>query len=443
MKPNQIKLYLPVLALNFIAVGLLTGMSASDRSAPTSAPVISNHQPRLDVEGRIVDAHDGCLQKFGDRYYLYGTAYGNTDGFNKNNRYRCYSSADLVTWKLEGELLQNPPEGVYYRPYVVFNAKTRKYVLWYNWYATLWIGQYGVATSDTPQGPFVIQNPNVAVKWQRPGDHNLMVDDDGLAYLIYTSIEKKHSLSIEKLSPDYLSSTLESSGFLAEGCEATALFKRQNRYYALFDKTCCFCPEGTGARVYVADKPLGPYTLRGNINRDASGKPIIPAQQTYVAQLPTPRGLVYLWMGDRWGSRPDGIKGHDFQYWSRPLEFTEDGNIRPLQRDVSIGDKDFVIPPVPLASVPRLSPEIITIESARYGDLDGNDPARVRDVKAKVEKALRTGDGRFSVSSLAAGDDPAYGVVKTLKVVYRVEGRPVIYVGKDSDTADFLEAKAP
>jgi hypothetical protein len=45
----------------------------------------------------VVDAHDGCLHMFGDRYYLYGTAYGTTDGFNKNNRYRCYSSADPET----------------------------------------------------------------------------------------------------------------------------------------------------------------------------------------------------------------------------------------------------------------------------------------------------------------------------------------------------------
>jgi hypothetical protein len=35
-------------------------------------------------------------------------------------------------------------------------------------------------------------------------------------------------------------------------------------------------------------------------------------------------------MGDRWGSRPDSIKGHDFQYWSSPLEFEADGMIKQL-----------------------------------------------------------------------------------------------------------------
>ncbi len=77
-----------------------------------------------------------------------------------------------------------------------------------------------------------------------------------------------------------------------------------NLYYAVFDVCCCFCPEGSGAQVYVAEMPLGPYTLRGNINRDAKGRPIIAAQQTFVAQLPTSQGTAYIWMDDRWGSRP-------------------------------------------------------------------------------------------------------------------------------------------
>ena len=130
---------------------------------PASEATISNVKPRRDIEGKIVDAHDGCLHKFGDRYYLYGTAYGKTDGYQKTNRYRCYSSADLVTWKLEGNLLQHQPEAIYYRPYVIYNAKTRKYVLWYNWYPKFWDGRYGVATSDRPQGPFTIHRENVAV----------------------------------------------------------------------------------------------------------------------------------------------------------------------------------------------------------------------------------------------------------------------------------------
>ena len=37
---------------------------------------IDNVMPRLDTREIPLDAHDGCLHWFGDRYYLYGTAYG-------------------------------------------------------------------------------------------------------------------------------------------------------------------------------------------------------------------------------------------------------------------------------------------------------------------------------------------------------------------------------
>ena len=318
-----------VLALRVLLFGVVV---VEAQAGQPSSIQISNVTPRRDVGGDIVDAHDGCLHKFGDRYFLYGTAYDKTNGFGKSNRYHCYSSADLVTWRHEGELLSQPPEGVYYRPYVVYNAKAGKYVLWYNWYPTLWNGQYGVATSDTPQGPFTIHNSNVKVSQPAPGDMGLFLDDDGTGYLIYTSIAKNHGIFVERLSDDYLGSTQENSGLLATGCEAPLLFKRQGAYCALFDNCCCFCPGGSGARVYVAGKPLGPYAWKNNlnINRDAKGVPIIHAQQTHVAQLPTPGGVLYVWMGDRWGSTLDKIKGHDFQYWG-PLEFNSEGNLLPLK----------------------------------------------------------------------------------------------------------------
>lgn len=463
-------------------------------SALTQNVTISNIQLRYDTGGNVIDAHDGGLTKFGDRYYLYGTAYGNTDGFTTANHYHCYSSADLTTWTFHGDLITNPPSGVYYRPHVIYNAATHKYVLWYNWYATLWNGQYGVATSDTPQGPFTIQNQNVAVKYLSSGvgDENLFVDTDGTAYLIYNTISG-HDVSIERLSSDYLSSTQQSSGFLPPTfCEAPAMFKRNGIYYALFDTCCAFCTEGSGARVSTATSPLGPYTFQNNINRTSSssypvaaaingdrkglnwengggwndntsgvypdwaqvdfngnksiteidvftlqdnyqnpseptetmtfsqygitafdvqywngsswvtvpngsvtgnnkvwrkftfsavstgkirvvvnnslagysriteieawaagvnvaltsnggtasasseftggsgGTIIIHAQQTHIAELATTSGTAYIWMGDLWGSRPDGIKGHDFQYWSAPLQFDVSGNISTL-----------------------------------------------------------------------------------------------------------------
>ena len=295
---------------------------------------LNNAEPRRDIPGEIIDAHDGCLQFFGGRYYLYGTAYGKSAGFGINNRFRVYSSPDLEHWTFEGELLKEPPDGVHYRPYVVVNPNTRKYVLWYNWYPKLWDGQIGVATSDTPEGPFTIVNPNVRVSQanSRPGDGSLFVDDDGTGYFIYTVIGQDHAIRVERLTRDYLGSTGEASEILARNCEAPVMFRRNNLYYALFDACCCFCPAGSGARVFTAASPLGPFTERPNINRQTgNGTPIVAAQQTWVARLPAPEGTAFIWMADRWGSRPDEIKGHDFQFWSAPLKFGRDGSILPIE----------------------------------------------------------------------------------------------------------------
>ena len=229
---------------------------------------ISNIEPRLDAQGQIIDAHDGRVIQFGEKFYWYGTRYGDTSGFTTANTYVCYSSTNMQTWSYEGELLANAPAGVYYRPHVVYHQKRKRYVLWYNWYPKLWEGQFGVAESKSPTGPFKIVNADVQVKHSEigVGDFGLFVDDDQTAYLTYNTIQG-HRVSAERLSPDYRSSAMENGGFIAEHCEAGSMFKRNGKYYILTDYTCCFCGEGSGARVYISDNPLTGYQQYGNINR--------------------------------------------------------------------------------------------------------------------------------------------------------------------------------
>lgn len=295
---------------------------------------IDNVEPRRDVTGEIIDAHDGCLQFFSGRYYLYGTAYGKSDGYGMTNRYRVYSSPDLEQWTLEGELFQAPPDGIYYRPYVVFNPNTHKYVLWYIWYPKLWNGRVGVAVSDTPVGPFTIVNPNVLLhrEGSRSGDGSLFVDDDGTGYFIFSAIDDGYAIRVLSLTPDYLGLTGEASNILVKGGEAPLMFRRNNLYYVLCGPLCAFCPEGSPVQVLTSTSPFGPFTPRSNINRRPDiDAPIIPAQETWVARIPTSGEPAFIWMADRWESSPDGIKGHDFQFWSAPLKFSADGDILPIK----------------------------------------------------------------------------------------------------------------
>src|ERR1017187_325812 len=294
---------------------------------------INNIEPRRNVAGEIIDAHGGCLQLFNGRYYLYGTAYGtNESSLALNCPFRVYSSPDLERWTYEGELLKDQPAGVYTRPGVVFNPHTHKYVLWYNWFPTLWNGQTAVATSDTPVGPFIIVDQNVRVFGSCPGDGSLFVDDDGTGYCIYTAIGEGYAVRVERLTPDYLGPSGKMSNILVKGGEAPALFRRNNLYYALCGPLCPDCLDGSLVQVLTSASPLGPYNARSNINRRReNGAPIISAQETWVARIPMSEGPVYIWMGDRWGSCPDGVKGHDFQFWSAPLKFSPDGNILPIE----------------------------------------------------------------------------------------------------------------
>lgn len=76
------------------------------------------------------------------------------------------------------------------------------------------------------------------------------------------------------------------------------------------------------------------------------------------------------------------------------------------------------------------TPEIL-VESATYG-VPG-DAARTRDVRAKVQALVAQGELEFPVSLLAQGDDPAFGIVKTLALKYTVAGQPVTLAAQDLD----------
>ncbi|HQH73765.1 MAG TPA: glycosyl hydrolase, partial [bacterium] len=89
-----------------------------------------------------------------------------------------------------------------------------------------------------------------------------------------------------------------------------------------------------------------------------------------------------------------------------------------------------------LSAIPA-PPAKIQIQSARYGD--PSDPRRVRDVRDLVQDKVDQGETDFVVLSLAEGNDPAPGVLKTLAVDYTIEGRPYSVQAVDPDTIHISE----
>jgi hypothetical protein len=154
--------------------------------------VIDNVNPRRDINGNIMDVHDGTIQHWNGQYYYYGASYGlckepaNTQngcadvgigncGFRLDHNVSVWVSGDLSSWTPLGVAFQmtwNPTAGILFCPKVLFNKRSKQYVLWYNWLpssdSTFAHSYYGVAVSSTPQGPFKVINQNVStLAWVR------------------------------------------------------------------------------------------------------------------------------------------------------------------------------------------------------------------------------------------------------------------------------------
>jgi hypothetical protein len=274
--------------------------AAAEAGPDLSAVTISNVEPRRDSEGNILNAHDGALYSFSPGHYLLiGTSYAECESFTncsshigdcgwQDNNFSAYSSSDLQTWHLESSDMvpARPRGGANFRPKIVQN-NAGTYVMWYNFQPPTpnIPGYYTVATSDKAAGPYRILHEQVNVSMPLNGDFNLFVDEenDRAGYIVYNSDKNGDlcgachippcdcgfQMSVEKLSADFTTSTMENSGWIgAPTVEAPAMFKRKGIYYLLFDRLSCFGPQGSGAVVYTSRHPMGPFVAQGNINRN-------------------------------------------------------------------------------------------------------------------------------------------------------------------------------
>ncbi|MES2808271.1 MAG: family 43 glycosylhydrolase [Bacteroidota bacterium] len=294
--------------------------------------------------GDAVDAHDGEVAYFNGTYYLYGTSYG--CGFEWGHKdapfcgFKVYSSKDMVTWTDRGalfdattQLWQSRCNGNTYgcfRPHVIYNAKTRLYVLWINVYDNR-VG-YRVFTSKTPVGPFIEKaEPTLALNTEMPvaglnnGDHDTFIDDDGKAYLAYTDWRSGGAIAIEQLSDDYLTGTGKiAKAVTATKTEAPGMFKRKGIYYVVYsDPNCGYC-SGTGSSYKTAKSPLGPWSEAIKISDNSCG-----GQPSFVSTIKLKTGDVFLYGSDLWNNAAKNESLANY-YWA-PLTFAADGSINPIE----------------------------------------------------------------------------------------------------------------
>lgn len=325
-----------------LALSVLSAVLFIDAGFATVV-TISNINPRVDLDGDIIDAHDGnvLFDENTGLYMYYAAGYGEcveppglngcSDwcdgcgcGFYYNHSVNLYTTPDLIHWTSHGNVMPlggSRPNAVLFSPKALYNARTKTYVLWMNFVPPY---NYAVATSPSPYGPFSVVSTTVALSTQfgamynnsNVGDFSLFVDDDGAGYLLYSA----HAhCQIEPLTDDYLASawltTGRTSGVLPHGNEAPAMFKRGAVYYALVSDSCCFCGTGGQVQAFMSSSgPLGPYTYTGSITQGPNpfngGGVSTSSQQTNVFAV----GNQLVWQGDRWQSAPAParLKGQDF-----------------------------------------------------------------------------------------------------------------------------------
>ena len=302
-----------------------------------------------DTDGSPIQAHGGGMIEVDGYYYWFGEN-RNPDGtFLAVSVYR---SRDLRNWEFRNDALKmttDPdlrPANVE-RPKVVYNAQTKKYVMWMHWENGKDYGEAraAVASSDTVDGDYVYHGSQRPYRDRGVTDHGkpgymsrdctLFVDDDGKGYFLSTANEN-YDLHLYLLTPDYLEvDTLAAQLFVGEHREAPALFKRGDTYFLVSSGS-------TGWNPNQAKYATSPSLTSGwsNLTNVGDGTTFY-SQSTYVLPVTGSKGTSYLYMGDRWAGAFGGRVNDSYYVWL-PIEFPSDKTMslswaNTLEIDVASG----------------------------------------------------------------------------------------------------------
>ncbi|MGO1285233.1 MAG: glycoside hydrolase family 43 protein [Brachybacterium sp.] len=374
-------------ALSAPPLAMLATSAAHAEGTTVSDSAFTPGEPWLDTSGNVIQAHGGQVvlseDEGGPLYHWYGEDRSN--GYGSSPGVHVYSSRDLYSWTDEGlalralttaeeldtdpyftalyagyseeqkaavvrDLLTTAPPGstapaaILERPKVLRNAAKGTWVMWVHadgpsetsdaQYAK---ANAGVAVSDSPTGPFrwidsyrLHHAPEGEPNWQpdNPGmarDMTVFLDDDGTAYIIYSS-EENYSLFISKLDEDFTALATPADAavkgvdftrpYIGAHREAPALFKRAGTYYLITSGATGWDPNP--AQYATATEILGEWTDHGNPVGGEGAEDTFRSQSTNVIPVDPVKGT-FIYMGDRW--TPSDLKNAPYVWL--PLRFGE------------------------------------------------------------------------------------------------------------------------
>jgi hypothetical protein len=300
-------------------LSLVVPLTSSGQGAPQFQP----GEIWADTDGQPIQAHGGGLLVHSNVYYWYGE--DRTPGIH--SAVSCYSSTNLLAWKRAGVALWETNVPSYYgsptfveRPKVIFNPRTKKFVMWFHAeqpgyrYACA-----GVATSDTPAGPFVFQKSfrpikqdfgfpeNEPIAQKQYGatfrDMNLFVDDDGRAYVFYAA-DDNWTMFVTRLNAEFTGPELpavENKTFarilVRDHREGPAPFKWHGQYYLITSACTGWTPNA--ASYATAKNILGSWKNFPNPCTGTNAATTFGGQSTFVLPMPG-KPDSFIFMADRW-----------------------------------------------------------------------------------------------------------------------------------------------
>ncbi|RYF70448.1 MAG: beta-glucanase [Cytophagaceae bacterium] len=304
------------IAVLLMGVGIGAIQVPSLAQKPTAYASFKPGAVWLADDGLPIDCHGGNIIYIDSlkTFYWYGEHRGEPRGA------ACYSSKDLYNWKNEGVVLKKGAIEVFERPKVIYDATRHRYVMWFHYDGNRYtVAELGVAISDKPTGPFVVQHHS------RPNDHEsrdiglFMDPETQKAYIGYAADHVNRTIRMVELSGDYLSTTAQDTDIEAH-CEGPGILKQNGVYYLLTSGCSGWTPNP--ATYYTASSLMGPYTSQGNPFIGDVGNNSFNSQPCYIFKIPGYKNA-YLYMGDRWNGG-----GHaDSQYVFLPITITPAGKM--------------------------------------------------------------------------------------------------------------------
>ncbi len=232
----------------------------------------------LDNKGNHINAHGGGVLFHNGIYYWYGEhkIKGKSEANFADGGIQCYTSKDLINWTDAGIVLgveynnTNNSDLVYgcliERPKVVFNPKTRKFLAYFKFYPKgngYEVAYVGVATSESPAGPFRFSHKFLGPSPKGSGDFSMFADDNGdLFHLAVRKPDK--AFVIAKMRDDYMLPIEEYKEVenIEHHTEAPAIVKINGIYHLLGSGSTGWKPNV--ARYYTSTNLYGPWKQETN-----------------------------------------------------------------------------------------------------------------------------------------------------------------------------------